>query len=181
MRLVLLALMILQASAGWTQTPLVDRQGTIHFRASKETFVPVKAENHQASAILDLESGALASLVLVKEFKFKNALMQEHFNENYMDSDRYPKITFEGSIKDFDAEALSESPIDYIVKGEIYLHGIRKEISVPLEASKRHSILLITSEFSLKPEDFNIKIPKIVRYKIAKEVIITLEFNFQTP
>ncbi len=172
---------MLQASASWTQSPLVDRQGTIHFRASKETFVPVKAVNQKASAIVDLQSGAIASLVLVKEFVFKNALMQEHFNENYMDSDRYPKITFEGSITSFDVNTLSESPIEFIVKGEIYLHGIRKEIAVPLQVSKRQSKVSITSEFSLKPEDFDIKIPKIVRYKIAKEVIITLEFNFQTP
>ena len=181
MKKLLLVLLLLQATISWTQTRLIERRGTIDFRASKETFVPVKAQNKNASAIVDLQSGTIASLVLVKEFVFKNALMQEHFNENYMESDRYPKITFQGKIAEFSIAKLEGSPTTFWVKGMISIHGVKRAIEVPMQLSKRNAIIYATSRFSLKPEDFNIKIPKIVRYKIAKEVIITLDFKLQTP
>lgn len=181
MRTLLLAVLILQASTCWTQSSLIDRQGTVRFKASKETFVPVKAENKKVTAILNLQSGEFASVVLVKEFVFKNALMQEHFNENYMESERYPKITFEGAVLDFDEGQLNTVPTRYLIKGSMAIHGVRQKISVPLEIFKKDDMIFISSEFSLKPEDFEIKIPRIVRYKIANEVLINLEFKLQTP
>lgn len=177
MKQLLLALVFLQVSFVCAQKQLIDQQGSIRFQASEGTFVPVKALNTSASVIIDLESGEIASMALVKEFVFKNALMQEHFNENYMESDRFPKLVFQGKIRDFDHKHLQNAPRRFKAIGTIQVHGVSKQIEILVELSNKEGVIYLSGNFVLKPEDFNIKIPKIVRYKIAEKVFINLDFK----
>ncbi|TDQ21913.1 YceI family protein [Tenacibaculum caenipelagi] len=152
------------------------RTGNTEFKASVDAFEPVEAENKSTTVILNTENGEIASLLLIKAFRFRLALMQEHFNENYMDSDEHPKATFAGKIHDFNMdEIVSEK--EYKITGILNIRGINKKITTSAKIIKTGDQIFLKSNFSVKPQDFNIKIPSIVRNKIAKSVIITIDYE----
>ena len=93
---------------GFSQDKKSTKTGEITFEASVPSFEEVKATNKGVSCILNTQTGEIAALTLVKSFKFKAPLMEEHFNENYMESSTYPKATFKGKILKFDAEKVKE-------------------------------------------------------------------------
>ncbi len=153
------------------------KTGEINFEASVPSFEEVKAKNTNVSAILNAETGDFAALALIKGFRFKVALMEEHFNENYAESSKFPKATFKGKIKDFDASSLTESEKEFTISGAVTMHGETKAVEVPLVLQMQNGVLLITTNFVLDPKDFNIKIPKIVSNKISEEVMVSASFS----
>jgi len=151
------------------------KTGVTEFKASVDTFEPIKAVNNSTSVILDVSTGEIASLLFVKAFNFRVGLMQEHFNENYMDSDRFPKATFRGAFESFDFSEFSESTT-YNLKGTLTIRGVKKDIETIATFSKKENNIMMQASFVVRPEDFQIKIPKIVRNKIAKTVNIHLNY-----
>ena len=85
----------------------ITKTGTIVFEASVPSFEEVKAKNEAVTCILNPDNGEIAALALMKGFRFKVALMEEHFNENYVESSKYPKATFKGKIDNFDESKLT--------------------------------------------------------------------------
>jgi len=158
---------------------LVDRNGKVAFEASEALFEPVEAKNESVTAVLDTQSNEIASLALIKGFRFKNSLMEEHFNENYIESETYPKATFKGQLKDFDITDVANEPQQVRVDGKLELHGKEKAIETYLNIGKTGDVLIITGSFTVTPDDFDIAIPSIVKNKIAKEVIVSLDFNLK--
>jgi hypothetical protein len=152
------------------------KSGEIDFEASVPSFEEVKANNKNVSAILT-ENGDFASLALVNAFRFKVAFMQEHFNENYAESYKFPKTTFRGKINDFSMDDLSEEETTYNAVGVINLYGVDKNVDVPVQIKKVGDITVVTTQFILKPGDFNIEIPSIVSNKIAEEVNVSATYN----
>lgn len=153
------------------------KTGTIDFEASVPSFEEVKATHENVSAILNTETGQFASLALVKGFRFKVALMEEHFNENYMESSTYPKAVFKGALQDFSAENISEAFKIFMLKGTITLHGVTQELEAEVQLKKEGNGYQMQTEFVLKPGSFNIEIPKIVSSKIADEVTVTAIYS----
>ena len=103
--------------------------------------------------------------------------MEEHFNENYMESTKFPKASFSGKIVDFNISDLSSSNKTYKIKGTLTIRGIKKEVVIESSIKSVNNIIHIKAGFSVTPEDFEIKIPSIVRKKIAKKVDVS--FNFE--
>lgn len=167
-------ILFLTCSFAIAQDKYICRDGNIHFEASVPSFEPVAAKSNTASAILNVKTGDFAALVLVKSFRFKLALMEEHFNENYMNSSRFPKITFKGNIADL--KRLSKSEKTFPIKGILEVRGVQKEIATTALLIKESNTIILKTSFEANPEDFGIKIPKVVSKKIAKTVIITPEF-----
>lgn len=161
---------------GHTQDRKITKTGQITFEASVPSFEEVKATNEAVSCVLNTKTGEIASLVLVKGFRFKIALMEEHFNENYIESNKYPKATFKGKLSNFDATALDTSPKKLKLSGTLELHGKSKEINTVAIISKKGNDIEIITDFDVNPDDFNIQIPKIVRQKVAKTVNIKTMF-----
>ena len=157
------------------QEKFITKTGTINFEASVPSFEEVKASNNNVSAILT-DNGAIVSLALVKGFRFKVALMEEHFNENYAESSEFPKTTFKGKITDFNLNELSEEDKSYTILGVIMLHGVEKDIEVPASIKLVDGDVYISTNFILKPEDFEIEIPSIVSSKIAEEINVSANF-----
>ena len=153
------------------------KTGETDFKASVEAFEPVEAKSNSTTVILNTSSGDIAALLFIKSFHFKVALMEEHFNENYMDSDKFPKATFKGKVADFDMSALSSTAKEYNLSGTLTVRGKTKEITTTAMISKDGDKVIIQSKFSVKPQDFGIDIPSIVRNKIAKEINITLNYE----
>lgn len=159
------------------QNKYLDKNGSLIFEASEKTFEPVKATNKSVTAILNTATNEIAALALVKSFRFKNSLMEEHFNENYIESETYPKATFRGQLLDFDVTSLTEKDREVTINGNIKLHGKEKQIKTTLMIRKSGESIQIKGSFKVTPEDFDIEIPRIVKGKIAKEIIVYLEFN----
>jgi polyisoprenoid-binding protein YceI len=123
----------------------------------------------------------MSVIVLMRAFQFEKKLMQEHFNENYVESDTYPKATFTGIL-------MNNSDIDYLtngeyqaeVKGELTIHGVTQEIRTRGSVEVKKEGILTKAEFLLNPEDYGIKIPGVVRKNIAKNLEIRIHL-FHTP
>jgi len=154
------------------------RTGTITFEASVPSFEEVKAKNNTTTAILNIETGEIAALALIKGFRFKIALMEEHFNESFAESNIYPKATFKGKIENLTFKNLTETKKSYPIKGTVAFHDNLVDINTLVFISINNGEVLLTSEFIVNPEDFGIKIPKIIRKKVAETVTVTINFKF---
>jgi hypothetical protein len=158
---------------------MITRSGEIKFEASVPAFEEIAATNTTASCIFDKGTGDIAVLALVKAFRFKIPLMEEHFNENYIESDKFPKATFKGKILNYDASKLASGKASFDVEGDLTLHGVTKSIKTKMNFTTSNNQLVATSNFSVKTSDFKIKIPSIVKSKIAEVVKINLKFNLE--
>lgn len=156
---------------------MITRSGEIKFEASMPAFEEVAAKNNSVSALLDLETGKLAVLALIKAFKFKIPLMEEHFNENYLDSNQYPKSTFKGTVLNFDIEKLSATKTIFDVEGELSIHGTTKKIKSKISFINSNGNLNAMSSFKINVSEFGIKIPSLVKNKISETVIIDMKLN----
>ena len=159
------------------QGKYIDKKGEITFEASEALFEPVKATNESITVILNTETNEIASLALMKGFRFKNSLMEEHFNENYIESEIYPKATFKGKLQDFNFSEITDKNTEVVVNGKIELRGKEKEIQTTLNIKKSGDSIIIQGAFIVTPADFDIEIPSIVKNKIAKEINVSLDFN----
>jgi len=166
-------------SLGFAQSKFFTKDGSVTFFSSTPVE-DIKAINRKASSVLDIETGNLEWAVLIKAFVFEKALMQEHFNENYMESDKFPKSSFKGKIIDFDPTAFkNDGSFTKKVKGTLTIKGVSKEVET--EAFFRISSGLIKAEsiFNIAVADFGIKVPSVVRDNIAKVLEVTVKSDYQ--
>lgn len=165
-------------SCGFTaaQNNYKTSKGEIEFNASTP-LEDIHAVNKEVNAILKPENGDFASVLLMKDFKFKRSLMQEHFNENYVESETYPKAYLTGNIKNFNPEELTSSPKEYPIHGKLTIHGVTKAFSTKATLSKSSGGIKMISGFIVKPEEYKIEVPKLLFKKIAQEVQVDVTFT----
>jgi polyisoprenoid-binding protein YceI len=174
----LLFLLVSLAINIYAQERFGTKTGVVNFEASVPSFEEVKATHNSVSALLT-SNGDFASIALVRGFRFKVALMEEHFNENYAESSKYPKVKFKGKIQNFDSSKLSDVEKEYIISGTISMHGQEKEIETIAYLKEIDNLIGFQTTFTIKPEDFNIEIPSLVSNKIAEEINISTHFKFR--
>ena len=154
----------------------MTRTGKVSFDASVPAAPEVKAINNEMANILDAKTGEIVFQVPIKSFKFERALMQEHFNENYMESDKYPKSEFKGNIVNLnEINFTKDGTYTAKVTGKLMIHGVTKEISVQGTATVAGNKVLLKAKFSVKVKDYDITIPSLVTDKLGREATITLE------
>jgi hypothetical protein len=158
------------------QEKKITKTGTVTFEASVPSFEEVKGKNTAVTCVLNTSNGEIAALALMKGFRFKVALMEEHFNENYLESSKYPKATFKGKIENFDISKITTASKNYTIKGKLELHGKTKEIISTAEIKKIGSDIEVKTNFPVNVADFDIEIPSVVSKKVAKKV--TIDCNF---
>ncbi|HKL03598.1 MAG TPA: YceI family protein [Cryomorphaceae bacterium] len=155
------------------------RNGTIEF-FSTTPVEDIKAENFNATAVLDAASGAMEFSLLMKSFNFKKALMQEHFNENYVESDKFPKATFKGKVTNLDeVDFTKDGSYPATVTGDMTIHGVTKPIETTGTIEVKGGKVITESKFMVSPEDYDIEIPGVVRDKIAKEIEVTVSTELE--
>lgn len=178
MKNIIFTLLIALSLSVTSQNKYLTKTGTLNFEASVPSFEEVAAKNSAVTAILNTENGEFAALALVKAFRFKNALMEEHFNENYAESDDYPKATFRGKITDFSFSKLDENMQSVIVNGSLTFHGVTKDLSdISMNIKLADGNISLTGNFKVLVSDYNIEIPKIVKNKLSNEVSVNFNFN----
>ncbi len=142
----------------------------------------IDAKSTKAKGLLKTSNGEFAFVVANRTFHFKRSLMEEHFNENYMESDKYPVSTFKGKILNFDEIDLTKDGTYQVkAKGVLSIHGVEKEREIEGTLVIKDGKVHIESNFIVKLEDHKIKIPKVVTEKIAEEVkvIVNAYFNLK--
>jgi hypothetical protein len=139
----------------------------------------IKGDNNQSASILDISTGELVFQLLVKSFHFDRALMEEHFNENYMESDKFPKSTFKGKITNLATVDFSKpGKYDVTVEGDLSIHDVTNKISVKGELEVTSGGINATSKFNIVPEDYKINIPGVVKEKIAKNLEVSVNMKY---
>lgn len=155
------------------QDRYLTKQGTISF-FSHSSVEDIEANNHQVLSIVDLKTGVIAISVLMKSFMFEKSLMQEHFNENYVESDKFPKAKFKGRI--LDAENL-ENKNTVTIDGNLTIHGITKKVRVDANIEVDEDNIILNGVFTVLVADYEIKIPSVVKNNIAESIEITFSLN----
>ncbi|MES2747861.1 MAG: YceI family protein [Bacteroidota bacterium] len=177
-KLIIVSLFLLTA-VGFSQDKILTKNGKITFEASVPAFEEVKAKNEGVTCVVNTKTGEIASLALMKGFRFKVALMEEHFNENYVESDKYPKSTFKGKIDNFDYAKLTTQGGTYTIKGKLELHGKSKDITITATIKKTSDGLTLVSNFTINTDDYGIDIPSVVSKKVNKKVAVHLDFTLK--
>lgn len=169
--------MLILATVTFSQSKMITKTGKIIFEASVPLFEEITAKNDGVSCVLNSKTGEIETLVLVKGFRFKIPLMEEHFNANYIESNKYPKARFKGRIVDFKAGALTSEAKEYTMKGKLQMHGKTREFIIIAKIRKTEAGIEIISHFDLNTEDFSITIPSIVKSKISNKVNLNTSFT----
>jgi polyisoprenoid-binding protein YceI len=144
---------------------------------SEAPMEDIEARNVDGKSAIDMAKGEVVFSIPIKSFDFDKSLMQEHFNENYLESDKYPSATFRGSISGFKTDNVEKQKAT--AKGVMTIHGVDQDISVDGELLLNDNEVEINAKFPIKLEDYEIKIPKVVFYKIAEVVEVTVKFNYE--
>jgi hypothetical protein len=171
---VTLLIVIGLANFGFSQK-MITRSGEINFEASMPAFEEIAAKNNSVSAILNLSNGELAILALIKSFHFKAPLMEEHFNENYMESSKFPKATFKGKILNFDSTKIAAKKAEYQLEGELNMHGVTRKVKTKITLALNAGKITASGHLIVKANEYNIEIPSLVKSKIAENIGIDLK------
>lgn len=137
----------------------------------------ITAKNTKSSSLFNAATGDIAFSIPVKDFEFAKSLMQEHFNEKYMDTETYPKSTFQGKITGFDAAASGVQQVT--ASGKLSIHGVTRDVEIPGTIEKQGDNLQMKSKFMVKLEDHKITIPQLFWQNIAEQVEVTVDFLYK--
>jgi polyisoprenoid-binding protein YceI len=157
------------------------KSGLIKFNSTTtNTIDKVEAANKSAVCKLNTATGDIEFAVLIKSFVFVNDLMQQHFNENYMESDKFPKCTFKGKITNVsEVDFKKDGTYKVKVEGTMTLHGKTKVISVPGTVTVKNSKISVAAVTSLPLADYAIAIPSAVKDKISKEIKTSINCSLE--
>ena len=144
---------------------------------SKTPMEDIDAVNKSVSSIINTATNEVAVQMRITNFVFPNKLMQEHFNENYLESEKYPSATFKGKIKEsVNLTVAGTYPIS--ASGSATIHGVTRPIELKGTIVSTGSTLALTCQFEVKLIDYNVKVPKIVFAKIAEVIKVSSKMNF---
>ncbi|OLY92136.1 YceI-like domain-containing protein [Cnuella takakiae] len=161
------------------QERFFTKTGTVRFY-SKAPMEDIEAVNNTVTAVLDGSSGAFQFAVQMKGFQFRKALMQEHFNENYVESEKYPRAEFRGALTDKAAVAYGkDGTYNVVVKGRLSLHGITREVQAPGTLQVQGGRVTGKSNFTILLSDYNIAIPALVKDKLSNRITITIDLDLE--
>jgi len=178
MRIVFALLMLTMVSAtGLAQTRYFTKTGKIIFY-SKSPMENIEAVNNKVVSIWDITSGQIEFSVLMKGFEFQKALMQEHFNENYVESDKYPKAVFKGIIENSSAlDLTADRSATVKVNGNLTIHGETRPVNTTAVITVKNKVISAATSFIISLADYKISIPSLVADKISKKITITVNIS----
>lgn len=176
-RAAFIILMACSTCAVHAQT-FITRNGQISFYA-KTPLENIEAVNNEVSSIINTQTGELVFAVLIKGFHFQRALMEEHFNENYMESSKYPKSTFKGKITNLSAVNFTkDGTYNVTVEGDLTIHNVTRKVSAPGLIVVKGGKIEATSKFKVKEKDYDIQVPTIVADKIAEAFDVSVNCKY---
>lgn len=177
MKKIILLLVLLSVAGNLLAQKYITKNGFIQFYSDGQ-MEDIKADNKQVSAALDAATGEFIFKVLMKSFEFEKALMQEHFNENYVESEKYPNATFKGKITNLkDVNFTKDGKYNVTVEGDLTMHGVTKKVTEKGVLEIKGGKIIATSTFSVLLSDYNISIPKAVTNNISNSIEIRVNIT----
>lgn len=178
-KLTILLFILTAAYCNCTAQIYFTKNGQISF-FSAALLEDIKADNNQVISIINTSNGDIQFSLLNNAFHFKKALMEEHFNKDYIESEKYQKSTFKGIITNMGGINLTKDGVYTVsVSGNLNIHGITKMISVPGTITIKSGKISSLSTFTVKVKDYNISIPGSVRNNIAETIELTISCNYE--
>jgi polyisoprenoid-binding protein YceI len=178
LKLIMIAFLMIGVQSLFAQK-YISKDGHVWFNASTP-LENIEAHNRQSASILDAATGELVFNILIKSFEFKVTLMQEHFNENYMESGKFPKATFKGKITNLSAiNFVKNGSYNAEITGDLTIHGVTKPINTKGLIVIKDGAITATSKFIIEPKNFDIVIPKLVEGKIAKQIDVNVDITYK--
>jgi polyisoprenoid-binding protein YceI len=176
--IVMLAL-VMTASLSFAQDRFYTKTGKISFY-SKAPLEEIEGKNKTVTAVIDSKSGAIQFAVQMKGFEFEKQLMQQHFNENYVESDKFPKGEFKGTItNNSEINYSKDGTYNAKVKGKMTIHGVTKDVETTGTIKVEDGKLNSSSTFNLLISDYNIKIPAVVKDKVSNTIKVTVDCKLE--
>jgi hypothetical protein len=158
----------------------MTKSGTIRFY-SETPVEKIEALNRQVNSALDFSTGNFVFKVLIRGFEFEKALMQEHFNENYMESEKFPNSTFNGKIVNFkDVNPGKEGVYKVVAEGDLFIHGVTNKVKVNGTLEVKGGRIIGKATFNVAPKDYNITIPKAVIKNISEAIQVDINITLES-
>ncbi|MFL5774215.1 MAG: YceI family protein [Flavisolibacter sp.] len=177
--LIVALMFTLSASGVFAQSKFFTKTGQVNF-FSKASLEDIEAKNKTVTAVLDSKSGAMQFAIQMKGFEFEKQLMQQHFNENYVESDKFPKAEFKGTIvNNSDINYDKEGTYPAKVKGKLTIHGVTQDIETNGTVKIDGENLKLESAFNILLSDYDIKIPSVVKEKISNSIKINVDTKLE--
>jgi polyisoprenoid-binding protein YceI len=180
-KFLLTAILIAVASFALNAQTFKTRDGNIAFNPNKnQSNKEYAALSKEATAVFKVETSEVALLVPMKSFHFNNALLEEHFNENYLHTNKYPNGTYKGKLIGFDKAMLAKDG-EYKIssEGKVELHGVTKEFKAPVTLTVKNNTATFSCNFTIRADDFNIVIPDLVKPKLAEATPLSASISFK--
>lgn len=175
----LLAIAIIACLQLPAQDVFMTRKGQVSF-FSKTPLENIEAVNNEVASALNPQTGEIGFSILVKSFHFERALMEEHFNENYMESDNIPKASFKGKIENISAvNTGKDGSYPITAAGDLTIHGVTKKVTVPGTMVIKGGQPEVLAKFKVTPKDYNIKIPSLVADKIESSLNVSVDCRYE--
>ena len=162
----IISIFFIVLSCGVNAQQYLTKTASISF-FSEAPIEDISAVNTKVSAVYDYETKQLVFQLNISDFIFPKPLMQEHFNENYLESDKFPKSSFSGIVGDINENSTA--------KGTLKIHGVANEVAVIGSLDKMNDSVIINATFTIQLKDYKIKIPRVVMYNIAEEIEVTVK------
>lgn len=178
-KLIVVSFLCIQFTVSFAQSVYITRTGKISF-FSKTSMADIEAVNKEVTSIFNLETLEIGFSVPIKSFRFQWALMEEHFNENYLESNKFPKATFQGKVTNLSADDLKkEGSYAVVVRGDLTMHGVTQNITAKGEVVIEKAGISATSAFIVKLADFKIEVPSLVANKISESLEIKVNCQYK--
>jgi polyisoprenoid-binding protein YceI len=178
-KIVVLAILVVSVNLAGAQDKYFTKSGKISFY-SKASLENIEAHNKTVTCVLDTKTGNMQFAVMMKAFEFEKALMQEHFNENYIESHKFPKADFKGQIiNNGDINYSKDGKYTAKVKGKLTMHGQTRDVESTGTIEVRGGKLEADAVFNITLADYNVSIPAMVKDNISKTVSITVDCSLE--
>lgn len=163
------------SSSATAQKFITDKSNVRFF--SKATIEDIAAENQKSVSMINVGTGEIAVSIPISEFQFEKSLMKEHFNEKYMESEKFPKATFQGKISGFQASATGPQQVK--AEGKLTIHGVSHDVEIPGTIELNGTSIHVQCKFMVKLEDYAVPRPQLLWKNIAEEVEVTIDFTYK--
>jgi polyisoprenoid-binding protein YceI len=171
---------LMAAMFAGAQNMFMTKTGKVSFYSRAKSPEKVEADNNEVSSIMNTQTGDFVFQLLVKSFHFNSALMEEHFNENYAESSKFPKASFKGKITNLSAiNFAKDGAYPATVDGDLTFHGITKKMTSTGSVTIKGGKIAAFSKLSIKLKDYNISIPSLVKDKISEEIDVTVDCKYE--
>ena len=179
-KFIFLAVSIFTLSSLFAQK-YTTRDAYVYFNPNKDqTKKDYEAASKQGTAVLNVPTSEVALLMPIKTFRFNNALLEEHFNENYLESNKFPNATYKGKLNGFKPEMLTKNgTYNLSSSGQVTMHGVTKPFAGQVTLVVNGKVATFNCNFGIRAGDYKIDVPAIVKPKLADVTPLQAKIKFQ--